>query len=97
MEKLLLYLIVMCVAFTMQAQDQQIPMSHSSYSDMVSLSHVDSLPVLPIDLSHIQHIDIPAPSVADKEEKKNKVETEHYHIQEPKRINAKVKPINEFH
>lgn len=33
----------------------------------------------------------------DKEEKKNKVETEHYHIQETKRINATVKPINEFH
>ena len=67
MKKTIYLLLLASLAIAGCGATREIPMSHSSYSDMVSLSHVDSLPVLPIDLSHIQHIDVPAPSVADED------------------------------
>ena len=74
MKKTIYLLLLASLAIVGCVATKEIPMSHSSYSDMVSLSHVDSLPVLPIDLSHIQHIDVPAPSVAGKEGKQRDYE-----------------------
>lgn len=69
MKKTICLLLLSSLATMGCVATREIPMSHSSWRDMVSLGYIDSLPVLPIDLGHIQHIDVPAPSVVDKEGK----------------------------